>query len=80
LTHNRLEAVTHATQRRLLLGPDPFALGAIVVAIIAVLDAATPTNARFGDQILPAIQPTIVYGAFQRIYARLFQSVNVLIN
>jgi hypothetical protein len=45
-----------------------------------MLDATTPPNTRFGAQILLPIQPAVVYGTFQRVYARLFESINLFID
>jgi hypothetical protein len=42
-------------------------------------DAATPTDAWFGFEILLAVEPTVVSRAFQGIYARFFEPVVVAI-
>jgi len=44
-----------------------------------MLDATRPPNTHFGIQILLPIQPAVVYGTFQRFYARLVESINLFI-
>jgi hypothetical protein len=44
---------------------------------MAIFDAAKPANTRFRANILSAIQPAAVYGAFHGVYARLADGVRV---
>jgi hypothetical protein len=59
------------------LSPDPLLLCLGDVAIMAIFDAAKPANTRFRANILSAIQPAAVYGAFHGVYARLVDGVRV---
>jgi hypothetical protein len=55
--------------------PDPIALCVGVVTIVAAFNATTPTNTRFGINILSAIQPVVVFRALHCVYARLVDGV-----
>jgi hypothetical protein len=44
---------------------------------MAIFDATRPSNTRFRVNILSAIQPAAVYGAFQGVYARLVDGVRL---
>jgi hypothetical protein len=58
--------------------PDPIALCVGVVTIFAAFNTTTPTNTRFGINILTAIQPMVVFRALQCVYARLVDGVCVV--
>ena len=60
------------------LGPDPIALCVRIVTIVAAFDTATPTNTRFGVDILSAIQPVVVATALNGVRARLVDGVRVV--
>ena len=59
------------------LSPDPIAPGVGNITILAALDAAKPANTRFRVNILSAIQPAAVYGAFHGVYAGLVYGIRV---
>jgi hypothetical protein len=67
-----------SSEQYLNLGPDPIALCLGMVNIVAAFDATTPTNTRFGTNILSAIQPVVVSRALHGVYARLVDSVRVV--
>ena len=66
------------SEQYLNLGPDPIAHCLGMVNIVAAFDATTPTNTRFGTNILSAIQPVVVSRALHGVYARLVDSVRVV--
>lgn len=61
-----------------LLGHDPIALCVGIVTIVAAFDTTTPTNTRFGINILSAIQPVVVSRALHGVNARLIDRVRVV--
>jgi hypothetical protein len=46
--------------------------------VVAAFDATTPNYTRFGNDILSAIQPVVVYRALQGVCARLLDGVRVV--